>query len=239
MSQNTNRDPRYTDPTTRGQTSTIAAYGASARTPIQAGPSASLNSCTRPTAPSIATSWFTSSERQSQPQIQSQTTSHGRGRGRSRNRGLSQSQGRGRGRGQSSTREYSQSSTSQTRAAAVVTNISEDYSAGYGPAPPTGDDFMSTAQSPAPTFSSGYPPRIDFLDPRFVQDVRSDGDDDEGGGPGRFGYNQEVSSGPTHRLELQGDPVGAESQWTGPDGSDSNLLGKSSNNLNLGNEVIL
>jgi hypothetical protein len=214
------RDPRYTDPTTGVQTWTTAAYSASARTSTQASQSSRLNISNRPTIPSIAASWSNF------PVRQSQTTSRGR------SRGFSQSQGRGRGRGQSRTREYSQPFTAQSQTAATETNISDDYSTGYGPTLQTGDDFTNTAQSPAPTLNSGDPFRLDILDPRFVQDVR--GADD---GPERFGYDRESSSGLMHRLELQGDPVVAESQWTRPDNSDSNFLGEPTSNRNLGNEV--
>lgn len=106
-----------------------------------------------------------------------------------------------------------------------------------GPVPPAGEGILSSvASSTASSFSSGYPPlQTDVLDPRFVQGARAD--DNRPGCSSAFGYDREASSGPSHRLELQGDAVGADLQWSGPDNSDSNLLGQPSSSLTLGDEV--
>ncbi|KAF9141882.1 MutS protein msh5 [Mortierella sp. GBA39] len=221
------QDHRHNDPTPGGQPTSTAAYSA-------ARDSASA----RLTARSIAATWSSSPVRQVQPQAQSHMSTRSRDRGTSQ----SQSQGRGRGRrgrGQSSTRESNQSSTTQSRTAATGTAPSDVYSVEHGPAPLAGDGLSSSVpSSPAPSFSSGYPPlQTEFLDPRFVQDVRADDNAPECSSA--FGYDREASSGPSRGLELQGDPVGTDSQWTDPDSSDSHLLRQSFSSLTLGNEIIL
>lgn len=225
------QDPRHNEPTTRGRPTTPVTYSVATCTPTRSNQSARYSASAR----SIAVTWSSSPVRQVQPQAQGQMSARGRGRGSSQ----SQSQGRGRerGKGQSGSQEYNQSFAGQIRTTVTGTAPSDVYSVEHDPTPPAGDGLSSCVpSSPAPSFSSGYPPlQTDFLDSNFVQDVRVD--DNGLGCSSAFGNDREASSRPSRRLELQGDSVGADSQRTGPDNSDSNLLGQSSSSLTLGNEV--
>ncbi|KAF9297295.1 MutS protein msh5 [Linnemannia elongata] len=227
------QDPRHNEPTTRGRPTTPVTYSVATRTPTRSNQSARYSASAR----SIAVTWSSSPVRQVQPQAQGQMSARGRGRGSTQ----SQSQGRGRerGKGQSGSQEYNQSFAGQIRTTVTGTAPSDVYSVEHDPTPPAGDGLSSCVpSSPAPSFSSGYPPlQTDFLDSNFVQDARVD--DNGLGCSSAFGNDREASSGPSRRLELQGDSVGADSQRTGPDNSDSNLLGQSSSSLTLGNEIIL
>lgn len=228
-SQPPSQDPRHNEPTTRGRP--IATYSAATRTPTRPNQSARYSASAR----SIAVTWSSSPVQQVQPHAQGQMSARGRGRGTSQ----SQSQGRGRvrGKGQSGSQEYNHSFAGQIRTTVTGTAPSDVYSVEHDPTPPAGDGLSSCVpSSPAPSFSSGYPPlQTDFLDSNFVQDVRVD--DNGLGCSSAFSNDREASSGPSRRLELQGDSVGADSQRTGPDNSDSNLLGQSSSSLTLSNEV--
>lgn len=232
------QSPSQNDPTTRGRpTTTSAAYSAATRTPTQSNQSARCSATTMSTARAIGATWSSSPVRQVQPQTQSQMSARGRGRGTNQSQSQSQGIGRRRGRGQSSIWENNQSFTPLSRTTASGTAPSDVYSVEHGPASLAGDGHLSSIpSSPTPPFGSGYLPlQTDFLDPRFVQNVPAD--DNRPGGSSAFDYDREASSGPLHRLELQGDTVGADSQWSGPDNSDSNLLGQTSSSLTLGNEV--
>ncbi|KAF9548756.1 MutS protein msh5 [Mortierella hygrophila] len=229
------QDHWHNDPTLGEQPTSTDVYNAETRTPTQYNQSARDSASARLTARSIAVTWSSSPVRQVQPQDQSQMSDRSRVQSQSQGRG----RGRRRGRGQSSTRESDQSFTTQSRTAATGTAPSDVYSVERGPAPLAGDGLSSSVpSSPAPSFRSGYPPlQTDFLDPRFVEDVRADDNVPECSSA--FGYDREASSGPSYRLEFQGDPVGTDSQWTGPDNSDSHLLGQPSSSLTFGNEIIL
>ncbi|KAF8944484.1 MutS protein msh5 [Haplosporangium gracile] len=237
MTQLPSQGSRRVDPTTRGQAPTTAAYCAVSRTPTQASQSARFSTSARSVVRSVATTWSASPGRQSQHHAHSQMSARSRSRGTRQSQ--SQGRGRGRGRGQNSILEYGQTFTTQSRPAAIGMALSEGYSVEHGPAPPTGDIFSSSSvpASPASAFSSGYPPEADVLDPRFVQDIPCD--NCAPGHSSTFGHDREAPSEPSHRLELQGDPVGASSQWTGPDNLEVNLAEQSSSNLDLGNEIIL